>query len=316
MKRFRIGPALPPAVLAMALLGGCADGPACTAQPATRLAVRFPTGALPVVEASLNGASVPMVIDTGASASFVTPQAVRRIGLHVSKKKDVTGYGAGGPTRSPTAKIRDFRLGSHVHGRLRMPVTSLSDGAAARQVYLGGVLGNNVLGRFDLDLDLPSSRITMTPLASCRKASTVAQASATAPRPVRYRRAVTGSPEFPVTIDGIRIEAILDSGSTRTVMPRSLFEKSGLAAHASAPIATIDTLSAGGRQVPLRFYQLGEARIGSIDWPQPVIGVGGDTGRIGDFLIVGNDFLRYHRIVIDRRSHTLVIHPEPSPPAT
>lgn len=310
MRRFRIGLPLLPAALAALLLAGCADDPACTTGPATTLAVRFPTGALPVVDASLNGASVPMVIDTGASASFVTPQAVRRVGLPVSKTKDITGYGAGGPTKSPTAEISDLRLGPHVQGRIRMPVTSLTDGATARQVYLGGVLGNNILGRFDLDLDLPRSRITMTPTTSCTRAPAVAPASATAPRPIRYRRAVTGSPEFPVTIDGIRVEAILDSGSTRTVMPRSLFDKSGLAARASGPIATIGTLSAGGRLVPLRFYQLGDARIGGIAWSQPVIGVGGDTGRIGDFLIVGNDFLRYHRVVIHRRSHTLVIHPE------
>lgn len=296
--------------LALALLGGCALQPTCTTQPATTLDVRFPTGALPVADASLNGVSVPMVIDTGASASFVTPQAVHRVGLAVSKKADIPGYGAGGPTRSRTAEIKDFRLGPHLHGRISMPVTGLADRATAREVYLGGAIGNNVLGQFDLDIDLAQSRITLAPPNACGKPDIKASTQKTSPHRIHYRRAVTGSPEFPVTVDGIRFEAILDTGSTRTVMPRSLFEKSGLAAHAVGPIAKIGTLSAGAKRVIMSFYRLHRAQIAGIDWPDPVIAVGGDSGRIGDFLIIGNDFTRYHRITIDRRTHTLTIAPE------
>ncbi|MBE7158809.1 MAG: clan AA aspartic protease, partial [Rhodospirillales bacterium] len=140
---------LPIAVTAW--LTGCAPaGPAlCVPELAGEMPVVL-RGNVPSVPVRINGQEATLVVDTGATDTVLTSEAVQRLGLALDYRGDVTVTGAGGSTRNFPVLIDSLTLGGVTLRDQRALVAGLSLAGRGR---VDGLLGGRQLRSFDVDLD-------------------------------------------------------------------------------------------------------------------------------------------------------------------
>ena len=112
------------------------------------------------VQATIGGAPVTLLVDTGAERTLLTEAAVDRLRLPRDFQHATRTFGIGSPTATWDARLPD----GMVLGGTHFPVDSVTVGHFGIDNVAGGsadgLLGADILLAFDLDLDLPAQRIT------------------------------------------------------------------------------------------------------------------------------------------------------------
>ena len=112
------------------------------------------------VQATIGGAPVTLLVDTGAERTLLTEAAVDRLHLPRDFQHATRTFGIGSPTATWDARLPD----GLVLGGTHFPVDSVTVGHFGIEHVAGGsadgLLGADILLAFDLDLDLPEHRIT------------------------------------------------------------------------------------------------------------------------------------------------------------
>ena len=127
----------------------------------TAVEFRFISGLI-VVEAELNGIGVPMIVDTGAGATLVRPQLVKRLGLE-SSENTCNATGAGGDVYLKGVAIESLRLGSGRVDDMNAMSMDLSAIADRLDVPVEGVIGSDFLKNFRVAIDYPARTLTLGP---------------------------------------------------------------------------------------------------------------------------------------------------------
>ena len=229
--RRRLGrPAARAAALAALLLAGQQVQAACRVTARATVTLQR-AGTAILVPVTLNGVTSAFLLDTGAERTVVGLQAADR--LHIARDEWVSTdiQGAGG---------RDRR-------RLGRPASLALDGLALRRhtvaadnsvvigpipetvegVPIAGLLGQDFLSPFDVDLDLAAGTLTLYSVAGCSGRFLPwrgAYAAVAAWRPVRNVLAVT------LRVGGATLQAMLDSGALHSVVTLPGMVQLGLAA--------------------------------------------------------------------------------------
>ena len=210
-------------VLAALLVGfaplGTVSARACDVRRLVWVPVRLQAGH-PLVRARLDGRVAWFVLDTGADRTLLTPAAVRRLGLRLDPWVGTTTIGIGGTERHANAVARSLTLAgvalrqARVTGGLSLSVGAIP-GAGVGGMVVDGVLGRDLLARFDLALDFPAARVGLYRVRGC--------AGRFLPWLVPYGgveslpgyRAMLG---IPVRADGVVLRAMIDTGSTGSLV--------------------------------------------------------------------------------------------------
>jgi len=103
------------------------------------------------------------LVDTGVRLSILNAPFSRQHGLPAQSPMTttgVTGYGIGGVSRGIVGRVRGIRLGSFL---IEDPVIdfSIDEGGALADTSFSGIIGADILGRFDVVLDYSRSRIAL-----------------------------------------------------------------------------------------------------------------------------------------------------------
>jgi predicted aspartyl protease len=118
--------------------------------------VPFVRGGAVVVDASLNGVALRLLLDTGADRTVITPAALARAGLDGRGRPvritSVTGSAAASLVDVPRLDV----AGVHV-GPLAVIAHAVPDDA------LDGLLGRDVLDAFTVTFDAAAGRVTLSP---------------------------------------------------------------------------------------------------------------------------------------------------------
>ena len=156
---------------------------------------------------------------------------------------------------------------------------------------LDGLLGTTVLSAFDVDLDLPNERMTLYRARPCpaarppwREASRqVAMAGSDARRLL-----------VPLRLDGVWAAALLDTGSSVTMVSRRVAEAAGATESdlLRAPTLVSASGAPGGFRSRVRRFQ--ELRVGDDVRRGPVVLVGDPPGATAALL--GGDYLTTRRV--------------------
>lgn len=110
-----------------------------------------------LVEARLNGeTSVRLILDTGATATVLSPAIARRLGLTVRTDPPVVVRTAGGTVHAGLAEVGEIDVGGRKAGPLRVVVHDAVPGA-------DGLLGMNFLGLFRVELDADIPALLLSP---------------------------------------------------------------------------------------------------------------------------------------------------------
>ena len=292
--------------LLMAMSGCGADAPgSCTVRTAVDVPLLNRPG-LPTVIGQLGDQKVALMLDTGAALSVVTPGAVERFGLTFDADHVVLLTGIGGTTRSAYASIHSLELG-HGHAfNFDLPIAAdlLPDD---RGLPLLGLFGADFMSNYDVDFDLPHHHFGMYTLTDCGDAIQPVQSPYFT---VPFRLDGTAI-KVEIQLNGVPVEAQLDSGASRTYVTRADASRAGvtpemLAADTTRDFNGVDASPVQGHLHHFASLELGAERLRN--FPLAVApSADGDT-------LLGDDFFRLNRIWISYSRRMLFIQPATSDP--
>jgi hypothetical protein len=247
-----------------------------------------------IVHVAINGASVPLILDTGAERTMLEAGLVDRLHLARDEWVATTIRGVGGDERQRNVLPQSIVLGGvALHPRsvapgLSLPVGHMAFGSVGAEP-IGGLLGTDLLAGFDLALDGPAQRLTLYDVKGCTGRFlpwTQPYDAIPTIRPVRDMLLV------PVRIDGRVLLAEIDSGATDTLVLAPGMQRLGLTEAMLADDQAVQTRGVGPDTLTVRRHRFAIMAVGAETVAAPDLWVGTARGlRIVDMLL-GADWLR------------------------
>lgn len=285
---------------------------ACQAEPSSCRLYRVNTlpvtlnGSSLLAGVSVNGQPVNLIVDTGAVGTFVTPQAASRVGLPITSTFDTGVNGVGGRRHFDHGLARHLDIGSlHVPNT---PIEVADIGLPPAQPPIDGLLGIDLLNRFDLDIDLARRRLVFyEPGRAC-------PGSSNALEPPLYsadllpKQANDGRLHVTVTINGLDFRAVLDTGAAVTTLFKNAADRLALT---SKPVS-IGTLSGvGERRVPFSRQAIKSIGIGTLEVDNLPIAIADQPSAGTDDMLLGRDLLQRIHFWVSQSSRTLIMQAPP-----
>jgi predicted aspartyl protease len=264
----------------------------------------------PVIDGSINGTPVDVLIDTGASRTAIARSAAERLKLD-TVHTGMYFYGVGGRTRVDMTEIEDFRLGQATLKNWRVLV--------AGEQPMGGValiLGEDYFVNLDVELDFGNKVMRLFRPQDCDTASLAYWAPDTAPLKMESPRAVTVRAE----VGDSAVDALLDTGASRSTIDLKVARRIGITPTSAGVTSGGCFIGIGSKRVdgfiaPIARFTIGneiirDARIAMTDLAGRRIP--GETGihntNIGALeMILGVDFLLAHRVFVSHAQRAVYI---------
>jgi len=288
----------------LALLG--LSSAACLAQTCefkqlAQLPVSWSEGGMqPIVDGYIDGIKVPMLIDTGASHTYLTSHTVRMLGLPLG---DTAGhsYGVGGVNDIYSAIVNDFSVGSYsLRGYMKM----LSDMPGAGGY--GAIVGADMLMRGDMEVWLAGKQVNLFRAKDCDKVF-LGYWDKDAMEVPMIRYPGDRRPFVTVELNGVKIDAVVDTGASTSVVTLKAAEKAGLKIdpRTAAPTGKVNGIgkhSVKTWQAKFQF-KLGDELIQNA----PLTVVEQEFSIFNDAsILLGQDWLLAHRVMFVRSQMRMV----------
>lgn len=274
------------ALLALAACTGAQPGfsGGCPLDPVAEVPVRIYSG-LPLIDGTIAGKPVRLVLDTGADRTLLSEAAVRRLGLRRGSKA-TRSAGIGG-----SFAAFDALAGSIQFGKVSVPLANVVVGNFAlglSESQVDGLLGADLWRQLDVDLDLPARTARFYRAEPCRRRS---------PPWVGPGVAIDGlaGPAnrllLPAALDGHGAVAIFDTGAQVSGVSFRLAARAG---ETDEPASEVRIRGAGGGVARLKARRFASFRVGPLLFRNPVLPVL-PLPQYADAL-VGEDMLRGCRV--------------------
>jgi predicted aspartyl protease len=279
-------------LLPLLLLAACAEtaGP-CRLQPIADLPATTDGNRL-MVAGQVDGAAVNLLIDTGAERTVLSTATVAALQLPRSQRSATRLTGIGGAVSN--ADVFAVLGIGHADFRDRLAVANIPD--------FDGIVGGDMLSRYDLELNVPDRRVRLWRAPGCHAAD-LPWAGPRATVPVH----VTGDRlRVAVTIDGHKLDALLDSGAARSLLQADAAQRLGVTGAALAADPAGRARGLDGALLGVRTHRFTSLAIGGEQIANPQIGVAAFQLDAADMLL-GIDYLRSHRVWVSYRSGELFI---------
>jgi len=184
------------------------------AEPVAVVPFRFDAGGHVIVDVAVNGGeAMPFALDTGAGRTVLNADRLAGLGVSERPAPGAVVQGAHDSRDLGALRLRTLSFGGIAIEDFDVATMSLAhverDGDP-----MYGVLGVDVLARYDLRIDFPAGTVALWPRAETTDDCEVCSGTIDAP----FRLAHGTHVVFDVTIDDVAIPAILDTGSGRTGM--------------------------------------------------------------------------------------------------
>lgn len=240
-----------------------------------------------LVPVSVNGGETrPFAVDTAASQTVLDAGAYSSVNAEGSGAGGDAAHasGAHGGFTARGARLESLRLWQAEQQNQFAAVMLLADLTPGRTPDFAGVLGLPFLARYRIDLDYPARRLALHEqdgeLPGCDFCTMEA---ATPVSPL-----IGGLPSVPVTVNGVRMTALLDTGASRTILNEPAISALGLTDTGAGEAVARLPIALGS--LPAR-----EHEVSRIDLPVF------RTLRLADqpAMILGIDYLAAGRMVLD-----------------
>ncbi len=276
----------------------------CRPQRRAELAVT-PAGNVPLATLNINGAATTFLLDTGAERTILTAAAAKRLRIEPHYEYPRRMQSLHGAVSSGDARLRTVELGGMRLDDFRILVASVTLPSLAGR-SIDGLLGADFLNGFEVDLDLPHSRLTLYEKASC------AMAAPPWTQPfirIAVNRSLHDRLFFPVSLDGRRLAALVDTGAQLTALDAESAAQLGIrpADLARDPVAKLRGVAS--EVVMSRAHRFSRLDIGG-EVVRDLVIVVTRLGLQDADLVLGADFLRNRRIWLSYGSHQIFLaHP-------
>ena len=298
-------PMLPPSrlwLITVLALSTCHPAAACQPEPRATVALDE-AGGVPLVPVTINGNTAHFVLDTGAERSVIGLAAADRVHLARDEWVSTDTQGLGGRDRRRLGRpaslsVAGIALRRHtLAADNSLVVGPLPDRAGNQPI--DGLLGQDYLSAFDLDLDLPSHQLILYSVAGCSGRFlpwTVPYDAVAAWRPVRNILAV------PLHVGRTTLEAILDSGASV-----SMITLPGMVALGLSPGGPALFHGFGPRELPGRIERFDWVQVGDLPAAPAALAVAPVETMRSLGALLGADWLAQHHVWISWSTDQLLV---------
>lgn len=250
-----------------------------------------------------------MQLDTGSQFSILSEAATQRLGLVQDRRFFTIAVGIGATTTKAPVTIDSMTIGAAPVSLDRMGVGIIPEGAGA-----DGLLGMDILGDFDLDIDEPKRLLSLYRVRRCEIADPPGDEPAI---PIRGIASWRGMLTMPFEIDGVEGTALIDTGAAFTMIQRPMARRLGLTEQTLANDRVVGARGVGGGSSPTQLHLFKEVVIGPMTArnvrlhvlmadPQVL-----PNGNPMDQNLIGEDFLRDRRIWFSFETRRVAVSQRP-----
>jgi len=280
----------------------------CNYAEIAQLPLRYAGTALqPAVAGVIDGVPAVMLVDTGASANYLTMTATlkRDLPLRVTLS---TVRGVGGKSRLYSARLKDFSVGPITSpGRKELSVIK-SMGATPG---FDAIVGAPFLLQADFEIDLRAKQIKFFRGQDCDHTPLNYWEEPATDVPFARTRWNSPNPHFKVLINGKEVDAMIDTGASGTVMTLEAAKRIGI--DVKAPDARLlgegsgIGIGIGAKRiarwsVPVQSFEIGTEKVGNVR-----LGVIDSQSEYMPDLLLGQDFLRAHHVLFAMSQQKLYV---------
>ena len=173
----------------------------------------------PFVTATLGNAKKYMLVDTGGALSMIGQDVVDE--LHFPHHRvGLRQYGVSGTYSDQAADVSPFAIGNLVAAHIELmiaPDKSAFSGETA------GLIGPTILRNYDAEFDFGGNTFNLLSQNHCQGKVIYWPAAGVAAIPIRVAK-VVGHIVVPVTLDGVKLNALIDTGASSTFITSRIAE--------------------------------------------------------------------------------------------
>lgn len=255
-----------------------------------------------IVSAKINGQDAQFILDSGAFFSTLSRASAAAYGLKLQPvPPNFQLRGINGTTSAAMTTVRNFGLA----GVTLTNIDFLVGGTDTGQV---GLLGQNFLGLADVEYDLGHGKVSLLRSRGCQVGDLAYWADS---RPVSILPIEARTPRqtktiATVTLNGVKLRALFDSGSPGSVLTLAAAKRAGVTPNSPGVIASgyatglgsrilrkwtaiFDRLIVGGESIPKPKIMISEAEFGEAD------------------MLIGADFFLTHHIYVANRAEKMLM---------
>ncbi len=302
-------------LLIVVVLSGCGLDPAASVTGQCGLGE---TATLPIilhnqsalVRVTVNDRAAYLALDTGATTTTFNRDAAAVLGLQPMAGAGIEYMALHGTGQASRATIDAMRLGAWT-------LTDLAVAVVAESVA-DGVLGLDILSRYDVDVNLPQLEVVLHRGSLC-PAETPDMAGERLELPTRrlgQRKGAAGARPFylvvPVSLNGAASIAILDTGAAAGSLVSAAFAaKAGVQGASDQPAVQANSF---GSIVSLAQRRFAALMVGRERFENVLLLVSEDPAWPVPF-VLGYDYFIHHRVWFSFTSDRIFVSKVPSPVA-
>ena len=296
------------------LLAGCQTGAAigCKEGLATELPFHDRYGHL-FATTMLNDRPTNMIFDTGAEATTVTAAAASR--LRLSLKPGGFATGIGGTRNGYRFVAATFQIGRLRGRNLQLYASDMALSAGGSPV--DGLLGDDFLAAYDVDLDLPEHKaILFRVIEGCFTPSAALSGELYTIPIVSSSNINDHRPFVHVDVAGKTLTALVDTGALHTLIFRNAANQIGLPFDALHSDTHFHTGGIGPNQVDAVRHVMTPMTVGDLTIRNLPVAVVDQRSFDDADMLLGLDFLKRVHVWFSFSSHYLIMQfpPLASPP--
>jgi predicted aspartyl protease len=294
--------------LAMALLPLCAAtlcGQAahagCTVKSVATLAVTTDYGR-PVTKGEINGHPVSFMIDSGSFYSFLSKDTARDTGLSLKAiPASFQIQGIGGEIPTGRAYIEQLKLSTN---STLLGVNFLVGGIHGE---LAGLIGQNILGRQDVEYDLAHGTVRFLRAENCLNGNP-AYWAAKQPyftMPIEAMAEIDQHTMATISVNGVKMRAMFDTGAGASFISLKAARKLNVRPSSKGVEKGEDVTGLNGKSVESYRARFDSIEIGGEKFNGVTLSVL-DNGDGYVDMVVGTDFFMAHRIYVANELHRMI----------
>jgi clan AA aspartic protease (TIGR02281 family) len=272
----------------------------------------------PLIDAQINDQPVKILVDTGASYSFLWEDQARQLGLPL-QQAGIHMYGVDGEARSLATQVKRLQIGAFTFKDMSLVVVGTDRGPHSKGSASALVLGEDFFSKFTTEFDLAHGVIRLLKPEDCKPEQLAYWGKAYSLAELDRTNEGFPSIEANVLVNGQHVIAILDSGAGTSHISQAAADRAGFTA---APVeASEKSTGIAGKAMPVRegtfkSFAIGDEvvhnvklRIADLFGRDKVQDTGSNLERPLDDLpsmLIGCDFFISHHIMVLFKEHKLL----------
>jgi predicted aspartyl protease len=268
------------------------DAAGCRYVPAGKLELAF-SGQSPqaFVSSTINGKPVRAILGTGSYTTFVTRGGADRLGLSFQPNGRYS-IGVGGYSMMSVAKVDDFSLGASHTGKTQLLVNGSGTDPDV-------IVGADLLLQNDMELSLAEKYVRFFKASNCSGSFLAYWDREAMALPFTGIQAASNKPIFSVELNGVKLKAMLDTGSARSSVTRDGAKRAGIGFDDPGLRHGDHIVGFGNDTLATRLATFDSFKIGTetIQHADLVVINFSPAASSDVDVVLGADFLRAHRVL-------------------